>query len=85
VRANPQAGVSALTSANPSLSPKLQLASVKATLPFFFPANANRPWGWMATAQWTSYGQWMLRQHLIANPATIVGASTNQLLAGQGP
>jgi putative hydroxymethylpyrimidine transport system substrate-binding protein len=83
VRANPQAGVNALTSANPSLSPKLQLASVKATLPFFFPAN--RPWGWMTTARWTSYGQWMLRQHLISNPATIVGASTDQLLAGQGP
>jgi len=39
----------------------------------------------MTTARWTSYGQWMLRQHLISNPATIVGASTDQLLAGQGP
>jgi len=85
VRANPQAGVNALTSANPSLSPKLQLASVKATLPSFFPATANRPWGWMTSSQWTSYGQWMLSRHLISNPATIVGASTDQLLAGHGP
>jgi putative hydroxymethylpyrimidine transport system substrate-binding protein len=85
VRANPQAGVNALTSANPSLSPKLQLASVKATLPSFFPSTADRPWGWMTSSQWTSYGQWMLRQHLISNPAAIVAASTNQLLAGQGP
>jgi putative hydroxymethylpyrimidine transport system substrate-binding protein len=85
VRANPQAGVDALTKANPSLSAKLQLASVKATLPSFFPALPNRPWGWMPNAQWTAYGQWMLRQHLISNPATIVGASTDQLLAGQGP
>jgi putative hydroxymethylpyrimidine transport system substrate-binding protein len=85
VRADPQAGVDALTKANPSLSAKLQLASVKATLPSFFPALANRPWGWMPNAQWTAYGQWMLRQHLISNPATIVAASTDQLLAGQGP
>jgi putative hydroxymethylpyrimidine transport system substrate-binding protein len=85
VRANPQAGVNALVKANPSLSPKLQQASVKATLSAFFPSTPNRPWGWMTSAQWTSYGQWMLRQQLISNPATIVGASTDQLLAGQGP
>jgi putative hydroxymethylpyrimidine transport system substrate-binding protein len=85
VRADPQAAVNNLVRANPSLSPKLQLASVKATLPFFFPATPNRPWGWMTGSQWTSYGQWMLSQHLISNPATIVGASTDQLLAGQGP
>jgi putative hydroxymethylpyrimidine transport system substrate-binding protein len=84
VRANPQAGVSALTSANPSLSAKLQQASVTATLPAFFPTT-NRPWGWMTSSRWTAYGQWMLRQHLISNPATIVGAQTDQLLAGQGP
>jgi putative hydroxymethylpyrimidine transport system substrate-binding protein len=85
VRANPQAGVNALVKANPSLSPKLQQASVKATLSSFFPSTPNRPWGWMTSAQWTSYGQWMLREHLISNPATIVGAETDQLLAGQGP
>jgi putative hydroxymethylpyrimidine transport system substrate-binding protein len=84
VRADPTAGVRALTTANPSLNAKLQQASVTATLPSFFP-TADRPWGWMPTAQWTAYGQWMLRQHLISNPATIVAASTNQLLAGQGP
>ncbi|MGB9186325.1 MAG: ABC transporter substrate-binding protein [Solirubrobacteraceae bacterium] len=85
VRSNPQAGVSALVSANPSLSAKLQLASVQATLPAFFPAGAGLPWGWQNQPQWTTYGQWMLAKHLITNPATVAGASTNQLLAGQGP
>src|SRR5581483_7585218 len=33
VRGNPQAGVAALVQANPTLAPKLQLASVRATLP----------------------------------------------------
>jgi putative hydroxymethylpyrimidine transport system substrate-binding protein len=46
VRADPQAGVDALVRANPSLTTKLQLASVTATLPSFFPAAANLPWGW---------------------------------------
>jgi putative hydroxymethylpyrimidine transport system substrate-binding protein len=85
VRSDPQAGVNSLVRANPSLSAKLQLASVKATLSSYFPAQAGEPWGWMPGAQWTAYGEWMLHQHLISNAATIVDASTNQLLAGQGP
>ena len=85
VRADPQAGVDALVTANPSLSRKLQLASVEATLSSFFPAGANLPWGWQVPSQWTAYGKWMLAQHLIKNPASVPDASTNQLLAGQGP
>jgi putative hydroxymethylpyrimidine transport system substrate-binding protein len=85
VRSDPSAGVSALVSANPSLSRKLQLASVQATLPDYFPAASDQPWGWQNTRQWTAYGQWMLGHHLISNPASIVAADTNQLLAGQGP
>jgi putative hydroxymethylpyrimidine transport system substrate-binding protein len=85
VRSNPQAGVSSLVAANPSLSAKLQLASVQATLPYFFPTGAGLPWGRQNQGQWTAYGQWMLAHHLITNPATVAGASTNQLLAGQGP
>ena len=85
VRANPTAGVDALVRANPALTPKLQLASVRATLPAYFPAGAGLPWGWQNARQWTAFGEWMLRQHLISNPAAVPGAETNQLLAGQGP
>ena len=85
VRADPQAGVDALVRANPSLTTKLQLASVTATLPSFFPATANLPWGWQDQKRWNAFGEWMLHQHLIQNAATITDASTNQLLAGQGP
>lgn len=84
VRADPQAGVDALLKANPSLSPRLQNASVRATLPAFFPA-AGHPWGWMDGSQWTAYGSWMLAHHLIGHQAAVTGAETNQLLAGQGP
>ena len=84
VRANPQAGVQALDRANPSLSAPLQTASVKATLPAFFPTG-NRPWGWQTQSQWNAYGNWMLGHHLIKHRGAAADASTNQLLAGQGP
>jgi putative hydroxymethylpyrimidine transport system substrate-binding protein len=85
VRADPSAGVDALVHANPTLDRKLQLASVNATLSSFFPAGANLPWGWQDQGQWTAFGRWMLREHLIKSAQTITDASTNQLLAGQGP
>jgi putative hydroxymethylpyrimidine transport system substrate-binding protein len=84
VRSNPQAGVNALVHASPGLDRKLQLASVKATLPAFFPTGATEPWGWQDQAQWNAYGNWMLSHHLISNPAAVADASTNELLAGQG-
>jgi putative hydroxymethylpyrimidine transport system substrate-binding protein len=82
-RADPSGAVQKLVKASPGLDPKLQLASVKATLPVFFPAGSH-PWGWQDPSQWNAYGQWMLSQHLISNPEVLIGASTNELLAGQG-
>ena len=31
-----------------------------------------------------SYGRWMHSNHLISHPTAVAGASTNQVLAGQG-
>lgn len=84
VRADPAAGIKALDAANPSLNPKLQAAAVRATLPAFFPTG-NHPWGWQDQTQWNAYGKWMLDHHLITEPSAAAAASTNQLLAGQGP
>jgi putative hydroxymethylpyrimidine transport system substrate-binding protein len=83
VRSDPQAGIASLIKANPGLNLKLQTASVKATLPAFFPTG-NHPWGYQSTTAWNAYGEWMLTHHLIANPNAVVAASTNELLAGQG-
>jgi putative hydroxymethylpyrimidine transport system substrate-binding protein len=83
-RSNPQAAVANLVHASPGLDPKLQLASVRATLPAFFPANPGHPWGWQDPNQWNAYGQWMLNNHLISVPNAVLDASTNELLAGQG-
>jgi len=83
-RRDPKAAVASLLRANPGLDPKLQAASVKATMPVFFP-SAGRAWGWQDQGQWNAYGQWMLNHRLISNPEAIVNASTNEVLAGQGP
>ena len=42
IRQNPQAGVDALLKADRGLDPELQLASIKATLPAFFPTTPAR-------------------------------------------
>jgi putative hydroxymethylpyrimidine transport system substrate-binding protein len=85
VRADPQAGIAALERANPALSPRLASASVRATLPALFPQNASLPWGWQSTPQWNAFGRWMLSANLIGGLRAVAEASTNQLLAGQGP
>jgi putative hydroxymethylpyrimidine transport system substrate-binding protein len=81
---DPQAAVDNLVHASPGLDPKLQLASVRATLPAFFPSDPSHPWGWQDPNQWNAYGQWMLSNHLISVPNAVLDASTNELLAGQG-
>ena len=58
--------------------------TVRATLPAFFPSD-DKPWGWQFSDQWNAYGKWMYDQHLIKHLAARDFASTNQLLAGQGP
>ena len=83
-RGNPQGAVANLVHASPGLDPKLQLASLRATLPAFFPSNPADPWGWQDPKRWAAYGQWMLNEHLISDPNAVIDASTNELLAGQG-
>jgi putative hydroxymethylpyrimidine transport system substrate-binding protein len=82
-RSDPAGAVQHLIKASPGLDQKLQLASVRATLPVFFPSGSH-PWGWQDPGQWNAYGQWMLSHHLISDSTVLVGASTNELLAGQG-
>ena len=84
VRSDPSQGISALESADSSLDPTLTSASVRASLHAFFPSN-NKPWGWQFETQWNAYGKWMYDHHLIKHLAASYLASTNQLLAGQGP
>ena len=83
LRSDPAAGVQPLLKANPDLDRKLQLESVKATLPAFFPA-AGKPFGWMDSAQWATYGDWMYSNKLLGRPPNAARALTDEFLPGQG-
>jgi putative hydroxymethylpyrimidine transport system substrate-binding protein len=83
LRSDPEAGVAPLLKANPDLERDLQLESVKATLPVFFPA-AGKPFGWMEPAEWNSYGEWMYSNKLLSRPPNAARALTDEFLPGQG-
>jgi len=83
-RADPQAATDALVKANPDLDPGFALASVRASLPVFFPTDADKPFGWQEPAAWDRYGAWMFDQGLLSSrPNAGAAALTNEFLAGQ--
>jgi hypothetical protein len=83
LRQDPEAGVQPLLKANPDLERDLQLESVKATLPVFFPA-AGKPFGWMEPSEWSTYGDWMYANKLLSRPPNAARALTDEFLPGQG-
>jgi putative hydroxymethylpyrimidine transport system substrate-binding protein len=83
-RRDPERAVRQLVRANPALNRRLQLASVRATLPAFFPRDPKRPFGYQDPAQWARYGAWMLDNQLLRRPPRAQSAMTNEFLPGQG-
>jgi putative hydroxymethylpyrimidine transport system substrate-binding protein len=83
LKSDPGAGVDALMKAAPDLDRGLQEASVKATLPVFFPAG-DEPFGFMDEGEWQRYADWMLDQGLIKRPQHADEALTNEFLPGEG-
>jgi putative hydroxymethylpyrimidine transport system substrate-binding protein len=86
VRADPQAAAALLVKANPSLEPKLQLESIRQTLPAATPANPSNPYGWQEASAWASFGQWMFTHGLLTHDPDSGGLPpfTNEYLPGQG-
>ncbi len=84
VHANPLAAARQLVVDNPSLEPKLQLESIKQTLPATLPA-AGKPFGWQEPAAWAAFGSWMFTHRLLRHdPAQGLAPFTNEFLPGQG-
>jgi putative hydroxymethylpyrimidine transport system substrate-binding protein len=83
LRDAPGTAVDALVKANPDLDRGLQLASVKATLPVFFPEDKAFPWGFQNADEWKAYGQWMLDNKLVERLPTPTSL-TNEFLPGRG-
>ena len=86
VRANPAAAAKLVEQANPSLEPKLQLESIKQTLPAALPSAAGKPYGWQDQTAWEAFGRWMFARGLLkANPnVTGLPPFTNEFLPGEG-
>lgn len=84
VRRDPSTGLRALRAARPSLDATLTSSLLTAELPDMFPA-AGRPWGWQDQHAWNAFGRFLTAQQVLGAPGAWAAASTNQLLAGQGP
>jgi putative hydroxymethylpyrimidine transport system substrate-binding protein len=84
LKADPQAGLDGLLAADEGLDRGLQEAVVKATLPVFFPEDAERPFGFQDAAEWQEYADWMLDQGLIKRRQIAEQALTNEFLPGEG-
>jgi putative hydroxymethylpyrimidine transport system substrate-binding protein len=83
VQRDPQTGVDALLDADKDLKRGDTAASVRATVPTFFPADRTKPFGYMDPRQWRAYSAWMARNKLLKRPAT-PRALTNEFLPGEG-
>src|SRR4051794_21871872 len=84
LRANPEIGVSALLKVDPGLERGLQTAVVSATLPVFFPAEHDKPFGWQDPSAWDAYGRWMYDNKLLKRQPDASSALTNEFLPGEG-
>jgi putative hydroxymethylpyrimidine transport system substrate-binding protein len=83
IKDDPSAGVDALRSAENSLDPKLLDAQIRATLPAFFPAAKDKPWGWMEPTEWAAYERWMRANNLLKRPPSDAAPLTNEFLPGE--
>jgi putative hydroxymethylpyrimidine transport system substrate-binding protein len=79
---DPAKGADALLEADKSLDRGLQEASIRATLPVFFPA-AEHPWGWLERPEWDRYAAWMKENELLKGEPNGGAALTTEFLAGQ--
>jgi putative hydroxymethylpyrimidine transport system substrate-binding protein len=79
----PSTGVDALRAADKSLDPRLLDAQIQATLPAFFPADAQRPWGYQEPVEWAAYERWMRANGLLKRPPSDAPPLTNEFLPGE--
>jgi putative hydroxymethylpyrimidine transport system substrate-binding protein len=84
LRDNPAAGADALLKADKGLDRGLQEAAIKATLPVFFPASAEKPWGRQEPVEWANYERWMRAEKLLKRPPSEAPPLTNEFLPGEG-
>jgi putative hydroxymethylpyrimidine transport system substrate-binding protein len=83
-RKSPRSAADALLKANPDLKERPTRESVRLTIPALFPEKKSRPFGFMDPVAWRNYGGWMVDNGLLKELPDVQGASTNDLLPGEG-
>ena len=84
VRADPAAAAELVVKANPSLQHKLQLESIRRTLPAAQPPP-GKPFGWQNPTAWAHFAEWMYSERLTNHPpGAELPPYTNEYLPGQG-
>jgi putative hydroxymethylpyrimidine transport system substrate-binding protein len=85
VRADPAAAAALVVKANPSLEPKLQLASIQKTLPAAVPVDHSSPFGYQDPTAWAAFATWMFTHQLLQHdPNGGLPPFTNEFLPGEG-
>jgi len=84
LRTDVNAGLDPLLKADKTLDKGLQDASIKATLPVFFPEDKEKPWGWQEPVEWANYERWMRSSGLLKQPPSETPPLTNEFLPGEG-
>ena len=84
LRTDPSVGIDGLLEADDGLDRGLQEAVVQATLPVFFPADEERPFGYQDLREWQRYADWMLDEGLIKRQQSAEQVATNEFLPGEG-
>jgi putative hydroxymethylpyrimidine transport system substrate-binding protein len=84
LRREPDVGVEALLEADDGLDRAFQAASVRATMPVFFPEDEERPFGFQDPAEWAAYERWMRDSGLLTRPPGDRAPLSNEFLPGEG-
>lgn len=80
---DPGKATAAVLDANTALKPKVTEAQVKVTLPLLRRGGLegkDQPFGYMDTAKWQAFINWMVKQEVLSSPAHAVDALTNEFL-----
>ncbi|MBK5110221.1 MAG: ABC transporter substrate-binding protein [Thermoleophilia bacterium] len=80
--AHPNAATETILAANKALKPEVTRAQTKVTLPLLARHDKSKPYGYMNTAKWQTFINWMVDNELLESPARAVDSLTNQYLPG---
>ncbi len=83
LRRDPATGIEPLLEANRDLDAGLQAAVVRATMPAFFPADEERPFGFQDSGEWRAFGRFLLERGLLKRREDPERALTNEFLPGE--